>query len=159
MVSKAKKNALVRSSAILKSFLNWRFTILTCLKTDYRNFKAVIFFSRTHKYRFQLMDIFFRLSQPLFRIFFLIKPTKVASLLQISFTLSRITNKWLGEEETIGCCSFYVIFENMLFFIRCTEQNAKEIIWLRRCYLFIKTRTSILKWYGSKIFLRKLKVK
>ena len=140
--------------------MNWRFTILTCLKTDYSNFKAVFFFSHTqiHKFRFQLMDIFFRLSQPLFRIFFLIKPTKVASLLQISFTLSRITNTWLGE-ETIGCCSFYVIFESMLFFIRCTEQNTKEILWLRRCYLFIKTRRSILKWYGSKIFLRKLKVK
>ena len=67
--------------------------------------------------------------------------------------LSKITSNWLREEGTSG--PFYFIFKNVLFFIYCTEQNTKEIIWLRRCYLLIKT-WSILKWYGSAIFLKQL---
>ena len=53
----------VRSSALLKSYWNWRFTFFICLKSDYSNFKAVNCFSpshtQTHKFRFQLMDTFF----------------------------------------------------------------------------------------------------
>ena len=47
---------------------------------------------------------------------------------KILFALSRITNKWLGEEGTISCRPFYFIFKNVLFFIYCTEQTTKEII-------------------------------
>ena len=53
----------------------------------------------------------------------------------------------------MGCHPYYFIFKNVLFFIYCTEQNTKEIIWLKRCYLPIKTRRSILKWYGSTKYL------
>ena len=55
---------------------------------------------------------------------------------------------------TIGCRPFYFIFKNVLFFIYCTEQTTKGIIWLKRCYFFIKTRRSILKWYDSTAYLR-----
>ena len=34
---------------------------------------------------------------------------------KILFALSRITNKWLGEEGTISCRPFYFIFKNVLF--------------------------------------------
>ena len=32
----------------------------------------------------------------------------------------------------------------------------RTLIWLRRCYLLIRTQRSILKWYGSTIFLEQL---
>ena len=32
----------------------------------------------------------------------------------------------------------------------------RTLIWLRRCYLLIKTQRSILEWYGSTIFLEHL---
>ena len=58
-----KEYALVRSSAFLKSFLNWSFTFLICLKNGYCNFEAVNFFSlpdtQIRKFRSQPMNIFF----------------------------------------------------------------------------------------------------
>ena len=56
----------------------------------------------------------------------------------------------------MGFRSFYLTFKDVIFFIYFTEQNSKEIIWLKRCYLLLKTRRSILKWYGSTIFLKQL---
>ena len=37
------------------------------------------------------------------------------------------------------CCFSYIVY--------------RTLIWLRRCYLLIKTQSSILKWYGSTIFV------
>ena len=71
------------------------------------------------------------------------------------FALSKNTSSWSGEDGTVGCHPFYYIFKNVLFFIFWTEQNTKEII-LLRCYLVIKTSRSILKWYGSTMFLKQL---
>ena len=53
-------------------------------------------------------------------------------------------------------CSFSYIVQNkkMCSFSYCTEKNTKEIIWPKRCYFFIKTRRSILKWHGSTRYLR-----
>ena len=51
---------------------------------------------------------------------------------------------------------FCFIFKNVLFFIYCREQNTKEIISLRRCYLLIKTWRSILKWCRITMFLKQL---
>ena len=56
----------------------------------------------------------------------------------------------------MGCRPLCFMFKNALSFIYCTVQNTKEIIWLKRCYLLIKTRRSILKWYGSTTYLRQL---
>ena len=64
---------------------------------------------------------------------------KVRSHKKKLFALSKITNKWLGEEGTNGCRLFYFIFKKVLFFVYRTEQNTKDII------LLIKTRRSILK--------------
>ena len=68
-VSKVKeKDALIRSSANLKSFLNGRFTF----------FHLKIFFYLSHTYTqipLSAQGYFFPLPQPFFRIFFLIKPT------------------------------------------------------------------------------------
>ena len=68
---------------------------------------------------------------------------------KILFALSKITNECLGEEGTMGCHPFCFIFKNVLFFIYYTEQNTKEIIWLRTCYLLTKTRRNTFQWYGS----------
>ena len=70
--------------------------------------------------------------------------------------MSKITNNWLEEEGTMSYRPFYFIFKNVLFFIYCTEQNTKEIISLRRCYLLIKTWRSILKWCRITMFLKQL---
>ena len=49
------------------------------------------------------------------------------------------------------------MFENVLFFINCTEQNTKENISLIRCCLLIKIQRRILKWYASETFLKQLR--
>ena len=46
---------------------------------------------------------------------------------KISFALIKITNTWLGEEETMDYRFFHFIF-NIRFSIFCTKQNTKEIM-------------------------------
>ena len=48
---------------------------------------------------------------------------KLRSYKKILFTLSRITNNWLGAEETMSYRSFRFIFDYARFFIFYTEQN------------------------------------
>ena len=68
------------------------------------------------------------------------KTGKFRSHQKILFTLSKITNNWLGEEGAMGCRPFKFIFKNVLFSINCTEQkNTKEIISLRRCQLLTES--------------------
>ena len=54
----------------------------------------------------------------------------------------------------MGCRLFNFVFKYVLVFKYCTEQNTKEIISLKRCYLLIKPWGSIFKWYGSTMFLK-----
>ena len=44
----------------------------------------------------------------------------------------------------MGCRPFCFISKNALSFIYCTEQNPKEIIWLKRYYLLIKHEEAFL---------------
>ena len=67
-----------------------------------------------------------------------------------------IVPKWLGEEGTMDCRLLHFIFKNVLFFVYCTEQNTKEIIWQKNMlsHKNMKKRRSFLKWYDSKTYLR-----
>ena len=47
---------------------------------------------------------------------------------KILFALSKITNECLGEEGTMGCHPFSLMFKNVLFFIYCTGQNTKKYL-------------------------------
>ena len=70
--------------------------------------------------------------------------------------LSRIANNLFGEEKSMDCWPFNFIFKYVPFFKYCTEQNTKRIISLKRCYLLMKPRGSIIKWYVSTMFPKQL---
>ena len=56
-------------------------------------------------------------------------------------------------------CTFYFIFKNVLFFTYYTEQNTKDSISLRRCYVVTKTKKKLsqLVWQYNVSKVNKLK--
>ena len=133
---------MVRSSAILKSLTNRKFTFLIYLKRITIISKLLFFFlshTQIHKLHYKLMDTLFHCLIPFSGFSFQSNPHNkgrflilrntgfhnqfyiwiVTSLKSSTITNSKIkiTNIWLAKEGTMGCHSFYFIFKNVLLFI------------------------------------------